>query len=108
MSHSGCCIIKSANWICSDVGEESPGTVCSNGLMLNTNVYGLRTSKFLVYCYNVKVVGVTQTGTLFDFTEVAFFAEKIERRGNCLDVITELKNLKSLTSLLVKSLTALQ
>uniref|UniRef100_A0A915DKQ5 Uncharacterized protein n=1 Tax=Ditylenchus dipsaci TaxID=166011 RepID=A0A915DKQ5_9BILA len=50
--------------------KKVPGTVCSNGLMLNTNVYGLRTSKVLVYCYNVKVIGVTQTGTLFDFTEV--------------------------------------
>uniref|UniRef100_A0A915ET34 Uncharacterized protein n=1 Tax=Ditylenchus dipsaci TaxID=166011 RepID=A0A915ET34_9BILA len=36
--------------------KKVPGTVCSNGLMLNTNVYGLRTSKVLVYCYNVKVV----------------------------------------------------
>uniref|UniRef100_A0A915ETD5 SH3 domain-containing protein n=1 Tax=Ditylenchus dipsaci TaxID=166011 RepID=A0A915ETD5_9BILA len=60
--------------------KKVPGTVCSNGLMLNTNVYGLRTSKALVYCYNVKVVGVTQTGTLFNFTEVGCTdAEKIER-----------------------------
>uniref|UniRef100_A0A915CQZ3 Uncharacterized protein n=1 Tax=Ditylenchus dipsaci TaxID=166011 RepID=A0A915CQZ3_9BILA len=74
--------------------KKIPGTVCSNGLMLNTNVYGLRTSKVLVYCYNVKVVGVTQTGTLFDFTEVGRTdAEKIERRGKCSDVITELNNL---------------
>uniref|UniRef100_A0A915DCA2 Uncharacterized protein n=1 Tax=Ditylenchus dipsaci TaxID=166011 RepID=A0A915DCA2_9BILA len=44
--------------------KKVPGTVCSNGLMLNTNVYVGRTD-----------------------------AEKIERRGKCPDVITELKNL---------------
>uniref|UniRef100_A0A915CL61 Cuticlin N-terminal domain-containing protein n=1 Tax=Ditylenchus dipsaci TaxID=166011 RepID=A0A915CL61_9BILA len=65
--------------------KKFPGTVCSNGLMLNTNFYGLRTSKVLVYSYNVKVIGVTQTGTLFDFTEVVTRMSFTGRTRNRID-----------------------